>query len=414
MTAMARPTATSKPTGVLHVHGRMGRGGAEMQTMEILRHIDRRRWRFHCCALSGLPGEFDDEIRALGGKVHLMRQSRVGFPRRFRQLLRRERIDVIHSHLHYYTGYLLRLGAECGTPVRVAHFRTTKTDVVPGPGRKILHGLLGLCVDRYATDRPMRRWMDRYATHILGVSQWALRSAWGPNWKADSRCQVVYDGLQPALYGQQPDRTGVRREFGLPEGCPLYVHVGRMAEPKNHVRLVSIFGEVLRRQPTARLLLVGRLAADGRGDTVQRRVRRRIAELGVGDCVLFCGERKDVPRLLKASDVLIFPSLWEGLGDVVLEACAAGTPTLASDLPAIGEIAQRLRDVRCLSLDEPDARWAESAIEMAGRRPSASAREAALESFGKSLFTVAECARRLCRIWQGARRQPQTGGAADG
>ena len=119
-----------------------------------------------------------------------------------------------------------------------------------------------------------------------------------------------------------------------------------MRPPKNHLRLIDIFGEVLRRQPTAVLLLVGQ----GR-NAIERRLHRRIAQLGLGGQVVFCQERTDVPRLLGAADALIFPSLWEGLPGVVLEACAAGTPVLASDLPGVRDIAARLPRVRCLSLE---------------------------------------------------------------
>ena len=274
--------------------------------------------------------------------------------------------------------------------------------------------LLSRLVHRYATGSMTRRWVDRYATDILGVSRWVLRSTWGPRWADDSRCRVVYDGLEPALFEGRPDRSGVCREFGFSEQSPLLIHVGRMAQPKNHVRLVSIFAEVLRLEPAARLLLIGRTDAYRGNHDVQRQVRARIAAAGIADRVIFAGERTDVPRLLKAADALIFPSLWEGLGDVVLEARAAGTPVLAANLPCILEIADRLPGVRCLSLDESNVKWAESALRLANHRPSHQDRQAALEFFRHSGFTVDECLKTLCRIWHGAHADLSRGGVADG
>ncbi|MBN2477084.1 MAG: glycosyltransferase [Pirellulales bacterium] len=412
--AQPRAARRPRPIDILHVHGRMARGGAEVRTVEILRHVDRRRYRFHFCAVAGVPGELDHEIRRLGGQVHLLRQSRFGFPRRFRRLLRQERIDVVHSHLHYYSGYLLRLAAECRVPVRVAHFRSSKSDVVPGPVRRVLHGALRLCVERYASDAIMRRWLERYATSVLGVSRSVLVNNWGTDWQSDPRCQVVYDGIDTAPYSQGADSLEVRREFQLPQTAPLFVHVGRMVEPKNHGRLVSIFAEVLQRRPTARLLLVGRMSSGRNDNTIEQYVRRRIAELGMARAVVFAGERTDVPRLLKAADALIFPSLWEGLGDVVLEALAAGTPVLASDLPSIREMAARLSGIHCLSLDEPDVSWARLAEELAAHRPSEQQRQAALASFLGSEFTVQRCTETLCRIWQCAPAERTEGGDGDG
>jgi len=396
----------------------MARGGAEVRTVEIFRHLkghhDRHRYRFHFCCLSGLPGELDREINALGGQVHLLRQSRPGFPSRFRQLLRRERIDVVHSHLHYYSGYLLRLAAECGVPVRVAHFRSTKTDVVPRLGRKLLHRLIRPCVARYANDGTMRKWMDRYATDVLGVSRYVLENNWGINWSSDPRCRVVYDGIDVEPFNRPADRRGVRREFGLGDDATLLIHVGRMAEPKNHLRLISIFAELLRHRPASRLLLVGRTSAGEYASAFEKQVRCRIAEQGISDRVVFAGERTDVPRLIKAADALLFPSLWEGLGDVVLEACAAGTPVLAADLPSIREIAGRLSGVQYLSLGQPDSQWARATIRLADDRPSESTRAAALRLFASSVFTVRQCAEDLCRIWQGPPAKPLPGGAAHG
>lgn len=400
-------TATA-PITILHVHGRMARGGAEMRTVDVFRHIDRRRYRFHFCCLSGLCGQLDEEILALGGQVHRMRQSRIGFPRRFRDLLRRWQFDVVHCHLHFYSGYILKLAAECGTGVRVAHFRSSRADGA-STARRTLHGLMRLCMARYAGQSTMRRWMDRHATHILGVSRSALASTWGPGWRSDPRCRVVYDGLETAAYRGEPDDRGVRRELGLPDDAPLFVHVGRFTEAKNHVRLISMFWEIIRRQPAARLLLIGRTVAGGADDTILRRVRQRIAELGMADRVVLAGERGDVPRLMKAADVLLFPSLWEGLGDVVLEACAAGTPVLASDLPSIREIADRLPGVRRLSLAEGDAAWAHAALQTAVDRPSGAQRRAAWDRFTNSVFTVGHCTQALGQIWQGCGRGLQAG-----
>ncbi|HYW81438.1 MAG TPA: glycosyltransferase, partial [Thermoguttaceae bacterium] len=107
---------STKPLAILHVHGRMGRGGAEMRTIELFRNIDREKYRFHFCATSGSAGELDDEIRALGGHVHRMPQQPIGFSRRLRQLIRQHEFDVVHSHLHFYSGYLLKLAAECNVP----------------------------------------------------------------------------------------------------------------------------------------------------------------------------------------------------------------------------------------------------------------------------------------------------------
>jgi len=402
-----RPVVSPATVRILHVHGRMGRGGAEMRTVEIFRNIDRRRYQFHFCVLSGMPGELDDEVRALGGEVHMMRVSQRGFAEQFEGLLRRQLYDVVHSHLHYRSGYLMRLAARCGVPVRVAHFRSSHEQRCGTPLRRLAQRVLSPFVECYASRRVLRGWIDRYATDVLGVSKGSLSAAWSPQWQSDPRCRVVYDGLETLPFAADPDSQGVRREFALPDEDPLLIHVGRMTEAKNHPRLILMFAELLKRRPTARLLLVSRAAVTADEIANERLVRRRIDELGIGGRVIFGGERTDVPRLMKASDLLVFPSRWEGLGDVVLEACAAGTPTLCSDLPSIREISHHLSGVECLSLQKPDDEWARRAEQLADNRPLPEARQAALERFARSVFTVEECMESLRRVWLRRNPMPQ-------
>jgi len=380
----------SQPVRILHVVSRMDRGGAEIRTMEILRRIDRRRFRLHFCALSGCAGEFDDEIRRLGGQVHLLGRTTPGFAGRFRALLRRYRFDAVHAQVLYFSGYVLRLAASCGVPVRLAQLHNTRPAQRSGPARWLARRLL-------------RRWIDHYATDIVGVSRGVLQSVWGPGWAADPRCRVVYNGVDTSPYRLASDPLGVRREFGLGDDASLCLHVGRMLPQKNHLRLAAIFAELLRRRPDARLLVVG----EG-GNDVERQLRRRIGQLGIQQSVVLCGRRADVPRLMKAADMLLLPSLWEGLPGVVQEACIAGTPVVASDLPGVDELAGRLAGIHQVGLDEPDSHWAEVVAGVLGRPVAERAREAALRAFEQSEFTVDRCAETYCRLWQGLAPEPSS------
>jgi glycosyltransferase involved in cell wall biosynthesis len=207
---------------------------------------------------------------------------------------------------------------------------------------------------------------------------------------------VVYNGVDTSPYRAPSDPLGVRREFGLEDGAPLCLHVGRMLPQKNHLRLATIFAELLRRRPEARLLVAG----EG-GNDVERQLRRRIGQLGIQRSVVLCGRRADVPRLMKAADVLLLPSLWEGLPGVVQEACIAGTPVVASRLPGVGELAERLAGIHQIGLDEPDSRWAEVVAGVLDRPVTERAREQALQAFEQSEFTLDRCAETYCRLWQG-------------
>jgi len=382
-----------EPRHILHLFGRMTRGGAETRTLEVMRHVDRERFRLHFCALSGQPGELDDEIRSLGGEVHLLPLG-LGFASKFRRLLRERRFDAVHSHVHYPSGYFLRLAAKEGTPARVTHFRITADGQPPTLRRRAQAALL-------------RRWIDRYSTDILAVSRGTMEAAWRPDWQADPRCRVVYNGIDLSRFAAPPDREGVCREFGLPPTDTLYVHVGRLDPQKNHARLAPIFADIVRADPNSRLLVVGK-----GGNDIEHAMRERLAALGVADRVAFTGLRADVPRLLKAADAMIFPSLIEGLPGAVLEASAAGTPVLASDIDVHRETASLLQSVETLPLGAPDSAWAAAAVRLASAvRGDPGLRRRAAEHFASSVFSMEQCVRANEAVWDGARAGS---GAAEG
>lgn len=370
-------------TRILHVFGRMVQGGAELRTLDLMRAVDRRRYRFDYCVLSGRAGQLDGEIAALGGTVYACPLGPL-FPYRFRRLLRRRGFDVVHSHVHHFSGLVLRLAAQCQVPVRVAHFRSSWDGHADTLRRRWQRRL-------------MCGWIDRYATNILAVSESAMESAWSPRWGCDPRCEVIYNGLCPSAFQTACNRDGVRREFAFPPGSLLAIHVGRLAAAKNHPRLLAVFRHLVQRRPEARLLVVG---WDDQGG--ERRVREEIRRLRLENHVIMTGARNDVPRLLKAADVMIFPSLWEGLPGAVLEACAAGTPVVASDLPATREIARHFPSIRCLPLSEPDSRWVEAAEEAADTARSEAYRYTLQRAFASSRFAIDECVERICQVWHGA------------
>jgi glycosyltransferase involved in cell wall biosynthesis len=355
-----------EPMRILHIFGGMNRGGAEMRTLELMRNLDTRRYRFEFCCLSGLKGELDEEIRFLGGAVHLVRFG-LGFAGKFRKLLRSGDFQAVHSNVHWPSGYLLRLAAKEGVPQRICHFRTT------WDGKRAQ-------VTRQFRNRVLKHWVELYATDIVAVSEGALTANMGPFWSLDARCRVIYSGIELSRFQIPPDRVGVRAEFGMPQDAVVVVHVGRTDPPKNHERLIRIFHQLANAAPNTYLLLVG-----ARRDPIESRIRGMVEQMKLGDRVVLTGVRADLPRLLRASDLMIFPSLWEGLPGAVLEAVAAGLPVLASELPGTSEIARYLPAVRTLPLERSDEGWAAAAIEIQSCRGRGIQTE---EAFLKSPFSM--------------------------
>ncbi len=132
-------------------------------------------------------------------------------------------------------------------------------------------------------------------------------------------------------------------------------HVGRFSTQKNHLFLLDIFSEILKTRPDCVLLLVG-------SGELETACRERVAELGMESSVVFAGVRSDVPGLMSAMDLMIFPSLYEGMPNVIIEAQATGLKCLISDTitPEVGVTDLVFRE----SLKNDSTQWANRAVEL--------------------------------------------------
>jgi glycosyltransferase involved in cell wall biosynthesis len=214
----------------------------------------------------------------------------------------------------------------------------------------------------------------------------------GPFWRAQPGRRVLCYGCDFAPVRQPIDRQAVRNQLGFGPDHLVIGHVGRFCEPKNHVFWIDVAAEAALREPRARFLLVGY-------GPLRSAVEQRVAQLGLAPRFRFTGVRADVPRLLRgAMDVMLFPSLWEGLPLAIIEAQAAGLCSVVS--PAVCEeaiVAEPL--VRRLSLQQPAAAWARAALAAAHARPDHSA-SAGLALMERSPVTIRACVKSLAAIYQ--------------
>ncbi len=346
--------ADQRPVQILHVVGGMNRGGIETWLMHVLRHIDRDRFQMDFLVHTTQPCAYDDEIRALGSKITpcLYPSQPWLYARNFRQIVREYGpYDLVHSHVHHFSGYVLRLAQQAGIPVRIAHSHMDTSSIEARAG---LHRRLYLAL--------MKGWIAHYATLGLGASRKAVANLFGPVWKTDPRWQVFYCSIDLTPFQNPTDSVTVRAELDIPADAIVVGHVGRFTEEKNHGFLVDIAAEVAKREPRMRLLLLG----DG---SLRPNIEQKVAQAGLTDRCIFAGSRPDVSRLmLGAMDVFLLPSLHEGLGLVLVEAQAAGLPCIFSDaVPEEADVVKPL--VRRLSLSQPASVWAEAILDFRKTKP---------------------------------------------
>jgi glycosyltransferase involved in cell wall biosynthesis len=237
----------------------------------------------------------------------------------------------------------------------------------------------------------MKWWVARHATLGLGASRKALADLFGPSWETDPRWRTLYCGVDLTPLRECVDPIAVRSELGISPDAFVIGHVGRFIELKNHAFLMNIMAEAAKQEPRACLLLIG----DGE---LRQNIQQKVAQMGLGDRVVFAGLRPDVPRLmLGAIDVFVLPSSYEGLPLVGIEAQAAGIPFIASDV-----VTQEADVVKPLthrmSLSQPASAWAEAVL--AARSAAAVITQAdALAILENSPFNIAYSVKVLKEIY---------------
>ncbi|MBD2212387.1 glycosyltransferase family 1 protein [Nostoc linckia FACHB-104] len=373
------------PIRILHVIGGMVRGGIETWLMHILRHIDRDRFQMDFLVHTTDPCAYDDEIRRLGSQIipcPLQRWLPWDYAANFRQILREfGPYDIVHSHLHHFSGYTLRLAKLSGVPIRIAH---SHNDI------SAEHAKSGLYRRWYCS--VMKSWIAENATLGLGCSRKAVADLFGSQWQADPRWQLLYYGIDLEPFQNLVDPVAVRAEFNIPADAFVIGHVGRFHPQKNHQFLIEIAAQVAQREPKMHLLLLGE-------GYLQPEILDQVLQMGLGDRVIFAGSRSDIPRLmLSAMDVFLLPSLHEGLALVLLEAQAAGLPCIITDaVPDEADVIKPL--VRRLSLSQPACMWTEAILE---HRKSVLkiTHDYAWELVKQSQFNIETSVQNLQRIYQ--------------
>jgi glycosyltransferase involved in cell wall biosynthesis len=349
--------------------------------MHILRHIDRQRFRQDFLVHDPSPGAYDTEAQGLGARIIYCPYPSWpwGYARRFKKILADYGpYDIVHSHLHS-GGFHLFLASQEGVPVRISHNHSA---VLPLWDR--------LSFSRKFLIKLSYKLIFHYATAGLAASRLAASGRFGLDWHDDPRWQVLYCGIDLNLFRDNLDPRPVRQELGIPAEVLVIGHVGRFTEEKNHRFILLVAAELARTGPDFRLLLVGE-------GPLRPELERQADRAGLREKVIFTGLRADVPRLmLGAMDVFLFPSLFESLGLVVLEAQAAGLPCLVSDtVPADVEVVKPL--FQRLSLAEPASRWAEAIL--AAREVTVTQPEA-LKIMEHSHFNIEYSCRELVALYQ--------------
>lgn len=329
-----------EPIRVLHILQRMEAGGTQALLMNLYRKIDREKLQFDFLVVYKEKQFYDDEIEKMGGHIY-----RLTFREDFNLLkFKKNLVDFFkqHSeykivHCHAYTiGYFcLKEAKRAGVPIRIAHSHSNSMTKDYKRYIKII----------------MQHLYTIYSTDLFACSEEA-----GKYLFLNKPFNVLKNAIDSSQFiSNTKTRYLIRKELKM-ENCFVVGHVGRFKPEKNHLFLIDIFCEIKRRKQNSKLLLIGN------GDPTEE-IQNYIIKKGISNDVIILTNRHDMSQLYQAMDVFVFPSKYEGLGIVAIEAQAAGIPVVCSEgLPPETNITPLYKKNK---LDEGADKWADIALEMA-------------------------------------------------
>lgn len=302
-----------EPIRILQVFAEMNRGGAETMIMNLYRHIDRSKVQFDFIVHTKNKCAFDDEIAKLGGKIFRVPKYKGVNHFAYKKdwnffLTNHSEYKVIHGHIRSTASIYLKISKEKGL-ITIAHSHSIAS-----------RGNFAQKVIKNSMQLPIRYIAD----YFFACSDQAAKWLFGRNILVQDNYKLINNAIEIDKYLYDEEERNKLREFLNLKDKFVVGHVGSFTYPKNHKFLIKIFYEVQKQKKEVALLLVG----DG---PLRKFIENRIKKLNMSDKVIFIGSVPNVEDYLQVIDVFVFPSLFEGLGIVTIEAQASGLPILVAE-----------------------------------------------------------------------------------
>lgn len=334
---------------VLCIVSVMNAGGAETFLMKIYRNLDRSKYQMDFCVNKKEKGFYDDEIKKMGGKIYIIpckseniKEFRKGLSNIISQ---NKYVYVLRITSNAMGFYDLKIAKDNGAEKCIARSSNSSD----GKGIKVrLAHMFG------------RLLYSRYVDVKIAPSDLAAQYTFGKKEYKKGNVSILHNAVDLDQYCYSVlGREKIRKEFNIETNTLVVGHIGRFSKQKNHMFLLEIFRKIHDIYPNARLMLVGK-------GELQKEVEARAEILGLRKSVIFTGVRSDIANLLSAMDVFVFPSLYEGMPNTVIEAQATGLPCVIAD--TITREANITGLVHYESLTKTSDKWADIAIKCSRKK----------------------------------------------
>ena len=326
---------------VLQVVAVMNQGGAENMIMNYYRAADKSKIQFDFLVHYPKRGFFDDEIEKMGGHIYRAMPIRPwNYSKYFKWLdsFFKEHHDyvAIHSHIQENSGLVFKYAVKYGIKIRIANSHIADL----GIDYKYLFRQFG------------KYYLNKYVTDRFACGKEAGNFLYGNKDFYVFKNAIKVDNFVFNTVKRNEERT----ILNIPKDAIVIGHVGRFNPQKNHTFLIDIFKEIYSKNNKAVLVMVG----DG---GLRNSIEDKVKSCGLSGSVYFLGLRSNVHEIMQAFDVLLFPSLDEGLPVSIIEAQASGLQCILSD--TIDKDTDVTGNCRFVSLSTSIAEWADITLKSA-------------------------------------------------
>ncbi len=335
-----------EPIRIAQIIGKWLGGGVEAVVMNYYHHIDRTKIQFDFICDNDSTNIPYKEIEELGGKVILIPpyQKVFKYHKELKKVLKDGNYKIVHSHINTLSVFSLFAAKCAGVPVRIAHSHSTTNK------KEWKKNIIKVT---------LRPFIKMVATGYMACTEHAGRWMFGDKAFDTGKVYILNNAIDLDKFKyDEKIRKKLRKELKISDNTVVIGHIGRFVTQKNHTQLIDIFNEYHKNNNNSVLMLIGQGPLMGT-------MKEKVNSLDLDDCVMFLGQKDTVNEYYNAMDLFLFPSLYEGLGMVVVEAQVAGLPCVVSDeVPKIAKITDR---ITFMNLNNSSEIWLKGIIKLLKR-----------------------------------------------
>lgn len=322
---------------IMYVNYTMNLGGVETFLVNVCKNMDSKKYEFIFLTYDNSEFYYDNLLKEINCKI--IKTKNKNFLENFistYKIIKQLKPDVVHCNIYFHSIMVMIAAKLAGVKIRITHSHSAMADLEKNNIKKRINKII--------------QWLLNYfCTSKLACSKEAGNALFG---KYDF--EIISNGIEfDKFYYNEEMRIKYRKDLKIAKNEIVIGHVGRLEQVKNHKFLLDIFKSILNKNSNYKLILVG-------SGTLENELKEYSKKLNIKDKVLFLGNRNDINKILNCFDIIVFPSIYEGLPISLVESQANGLKIIASD--TISKEVDITNNIKFYSLEKSAKDWANQVL----------------------------------------------------